>query len=222
MLLVVVALVPLAVVIDFALLYVNFPNAMELVLLVDVPIIAVVGAGAFLSFRKRKASNKSEPSTPQTASAKMISDAVNHRESKPPRRAANLRESEAEAEEADVFLGGHGVEKSARDVDMILSRMRARDTDTDLGVSPTPGIEPHVHQNTAQVLAEQPTEEMEKQPREREYEMSPEKLKIPAFVCRCGHAHRFVCLTCGMNVETAMKKKNMHWVEWTPDMVANP
>jgi hypothetical protein len=221
MVLVVAALVPLAAVIDFALFYVNFPNATELVLLVDVPIAAAIGASAFLSFRRRGAPTKSRFVSSQGASTKMISDVVNHRDSKPLRSAQGLPESETESAEADTFLGGHGVEKSAQDVDMILSRMKARDEDAKLGVGPAPGTEPRMHEDTAQVLAEEPAEEMEKQLSKREYETSPEKLKVPAFICRCGHGHRFVCLTCGMSVEAAMKKKSMHWVEWTPDMVAN-
>ena len=54
----------------------------------------------------------------------------------------------------------------------------------------------------------------------KDYAKSPEKLKVPAFVCRCGHPHRFVCLNCGMTLEKASKKKGMHWVEWVPEMGA--
>ena len=54
----------------------------------------------------------------------------------------------------------------------------------------------------------------------KDYTKSPEKLKVPAFVCRCGHPHRFVCLNCGLTLEKATKKKGTHWVEWVPDMGA--
>ena len=54
------------------------------------------------------------------------------------------------------------------------------------------------------------------------YQTSPQKLKAPAFMCRCGHPHRFVCLTCGMTTERALKKKGMRWLEWLPEMGALP
>jgi len=56
----------------------------------------------------------------------------------------------------------------------------------------------------------------------KNYLLSPEKLKVPAFVCRCGHPHRFVCLDCGMNLENAAHRKGMHWVEWVSELEAFP
>jgi len=50
------------------------------------------------------------------------------------------------------------------------------------------------------------------------YYPTPEKLKAPAFMCKCGHPHRFVCLECGMDSDKALKKKGMKWVEWIPEM----
>ena len=50
------------------------------------------------------------------------------------------------------------------------------------------------------------------------YSKSPERMNLPAFLCSCGHPHRFVCLACGMTVEKALNKKDSRWVEWLPEM----
>ena len=220
-LLVVLALVPLAIILDVALLAVSFPDALELVLGIDIPILAAVGAVAFLSFRRQRKSAAQVRVAPSLSPQKIISNAVNHLDPKPPRTNPNLPESEAEAEEAGVFLGGKNTEQPAQGASDIFGRMKAKE-DEDFGVRPVPGFEPRVRQATARALGEEPVEEMEKKPGEPEskgYSLTPDKLRAPAFICRCGHTHRFLCLQCGLNVETAVKKKKMHWVEWTPEMV---
>jgi hypothetical protein len=217
--LVLVVAVMVVAIVEAALFLISFPNALQLALIADVPVAVIVGGVAFL-LRRRGKLRVVQSGVPQATGLDKL------RKRNGGRRAPHADETammdKTEGEEADVFLGEDSVGKSAENVDTILSSMRARDEDTNLGVRPAPGIEPHMHQKTAQVLAEEPAEEMEKRPSEREYQTSPDALKIPAYICRCGHAHRFLCLICGMNVETAIKKKNMHWVEWTPDMLANP
>ena len=224
-LLVVLALVPLAIILDVALLVASFPDSLEFVVGIDVPVFAAVGAVAFLSFRRQRKSARGEGRTaPSLTPDRIISNAVNHRDPKPPRTNSNLTESKEEAEEAEVFLGDNNAKQSAYNVADILARMKTKE-DEDLGVRPVPGFEPRVHQATARALGEEPVEEMEKQPGEPEakgYSLAPDKLKMPAFICRCGHTHRFLCLQCGLNVETAVKKKKMHWVEWRPELVEMP
>ena len=54
------------------------------------------------------------------------------------------------------------------------------------------------------------------------YSRSPERMNLPAFLCSCGHPHRFVCLACGMTVEKALNAKGTRWVEWLPEMGSRP
>ncbi|HXW95545.1 MAG TPA: hypothetical protein VEJ19_07560 [Nitrososphaerales archaeon] len=218
LLLIIVALIPLVLVIDFALLYASFPDAPRYVGIIDVPILVVVSV-AFVLSRKRKAQPAKQEATPTTALDKL-------RERNGGRRApTGSGESildHDEVEEAGVFMGTPDYEKRARDVDEILQRTKAREMS--LGAGHDNAVDAHL-----QPLFMDPDPPAEKQLSEPEvkamlknYVLSPEKLKIPAFVCRCGHAHRFVCLTCGITVEQAAKKSKTHWVEWVPAMGTLP
>jgi hypothetical protein len=50
------------------------------------------------------------------------------------------------------------------------------------------------------------------------YRFSPDDLKVPAFICKCGHPHRFLCVTCGMTLKEARGKKGTRWVEYVPEI----
>ena len=219
LLLMVVALVPLAVIIDVALLYVSFPNAAEYVALIDFPIAVGIGGALFFSHRRRKA----EAELIATPGPNPM-DKLKERNSG--RRAPTAAKSildKNEEKEAEVFLETPDVEKSSRDVDEILQRMKAKEMNIGVG----PGQEVDVHPQAAVVEWKPPASGLVLDPeikskKYKDYVLTPDKLKAPAFVCRCGHAHRFVCLTCGMTIELAAKKPKMHWVEWAPEMGAVP
>ena len=239
LLLVVVALLPLAIVIDSALLVASFPDAPKYVGIIDVPIFVFIAVAAVLS-RRRKSPLDEKNVSPTTALDKL-------RERNGGRRAPGSNShspplNEAEEEEAEVFMERTYVESHAQQVNEILQRMKAKEID--LGAGPIPEIEarePSEIVEPGESVDEQPNEP-EKVPRfdaskkqitepkkvekskgkEKNYTLSPGKLKAPAFICRCGHAHRFVCLTCGMTTEQAAKSTKTHWVEWVSEMGAMP
>jgi len=239
-LLLVVALVPLALIIDFALLYVSLPDAPKYVGIIDVPIFVVIAVAAVLSRRRRSPLVEQMKAPPATALDKL-------RERNGGRRAPGLNShspplNETEEEEAEVFMEGTNVESHAQQVDEILQRMKAKEID--LGAGPIPEIEarePSEIVEPGESVGEPPNEpekvpksyaskEQTTEPKkvekskgkEKNYTLSPGKLKTPAFICRCGHAHRFVCLTCGMTTEQAAKSTKTHWVEWVSEMGAMP
>jgi hypothetical protein len=220
-LLAVAGLVPLALIIDFALLYVSFPNATEYLVFIDVPIFAGIGAILFMSRRRAQRTEKKEP--PPTSALDKLKERNGGRRA-PTESAKSILDNDEEGE-AEVFMQTLDVEKSASDVDQILQRIKARDMD--LGVGPIPEVEarepPEIVEQGRPVPQQVTAEKKAKfNGKTKDYALSPEKLKVPAFICRCGHPHRFVCLTCGLTAEVAVKKSKMHWVEWVPEMGARP
>jgi len=240
LLLMVVALVPLVLIIDFALLYVSFADAPKYVGVIDVPIFVAIAIAVVLSRRRKSLTVEEKKAPPTTAIDKL-------RERNGGRRAQesndhSLQINEAEKGEAEVFFEGAGTENHARQVDQVLQRMKAKEID--LGVGPIAEIEgrepseivepgePADEKTTelAEVPKSKPAKEQITEPKKVEkskgkvknYSLSPDKLQAPAFICRCSHAHRFVCLTCGMTTEQAAKNSKTHWVEWVPEMGAMP
>ena len=215
----VIALIPLAIIIDFALLYVSFPNATEYIGIIDFP-IAVTIVGALIFARRRRRANGEKVTIPQTTPLDKLKQRNGGRRA--PTQAKSILDQDEE-EEAEVFMGTPDFEKKARNIDEIMQRMKARDLN--LGAGPGREVEA-----PPQPLPEEPEpsatptsgKETDSKRKLKDYVLSPEKLKIPAFVCRCGHAHRFVCLTCGLTVEQAVKKNKTHWVEWVPSTGALP
>jgi len=238
-LLIVIALVPLAFIIDFALLFVSFPDALKYVGIIDVPIFTVIAVAIVLSRRRQSLSvQMRDPLT--TALDKL-------RERNGGRRAPGINDSnppsnETEEEEAEVFMEGTDVENHAQQVNEILQRMKAREID--LGAGPIPEVEarepsgivesvestkeqtPAPHMVSKSDVTKQQTATPEKISKSngkvKNYSLSPDKLMAPAFICRCRHPHRFVCLTCGMTTEQAAKNSKTHWVEWVPEMGSTP
>jgi len=221
LLLMIVALIPLALIIDFALLYASFPDAPRYVGIIDVPILVVVSV-AFVLSRMRKTQSVEQKAVPPTSALDKLRERNGGRRA--PTRSAKPILDRHEEEEAEVFLETPDVEKRSQDIDETLQRMKARDMN--LGVGPDPEIEarPQPIIVKPEPSAERVTLESETRPKGKikNYVFSPAKLKVPAFVCRCGHPHRFVCLTCGLTAEQAAKKSKMHWVEWIPEMGALP
>jgi hypothetical protein len=225
-LLTVAGLVPLALIIDFALLYASFPNALLYVVAIDVPIFAAIGVVVFISWKRAQPPQGAKESAPNPM------DKLKERNGgrRAPTNSAKSILDKDEEEEAEVFLETPDVEKQARDVDEILQRMKAKEMN--LGVGPDPEVEARPQpiivepepEPESQLRVESPVVEPEVKPKGKvkDYALSPDKLRAPAFICPCGHAHRFVCLTCGMTVEQAAKKSKTHWVEWVPEMGAEP
>ena len=225
----VAALIPLAIVIDITLLLVSYPSALEIILVTNVPIFALAFGGAFLSFRRTQRAIERASTTPQESPLEKLKERNTGRRA--PTESDTTPISEEEEEEADVFLGETEAAKSERQVNLFLQSLKAKEMD--LGSGPMPGfearpqsviVEPTVAnpQPVEQPAPKPPpTEEKSKSKKKyKDYELSPEKLKVPAFICRCGHPHRFVCLQCGTTAENAIKNKKMHWIEWVPEMGA--
>ena len=222
LLLMVVALIPLAFIIDFTLFYVSYPNAAEYVGIIDFPIVVAIIGALFFARRRRRASATEKVAVPQTTPMDRLKERNGGRRA--PVSSAESILDQDEEEEADVFAGTPDVGKRARDVDEILQRMKAREMY--LGAGPDREVEARpqpIILEPEPPPAKQPTEpEVGPKGKIKNYVLSPEKLKVPAFICRCGHAHRFVCLTCGLTVDAAAKKSKTHWVEWSLEMGAQP
>jgi len=219
--LILVATLVVVAMIEAAMFLVSFPNALQLSLISDVPLAVIVGGVAFL-LRRRGNPRVVQAEVPQALALDKLR--VRNGGRRAPVKSAESILDQDEEPEADVFAGTPDLEKRARDVDEILQRMKAREMY--LGAEPDREVEPRAQPIIVEPEpgAERPTLERESKPKGkiRNYVLSPEKLKVPAFVCRCGHAHRFVCLTCGVTVEKAAKKSKTHWVEWVPEMGVLP
>ncbi|HUI01113.1 MAG TPA: hypothetical protein VLX56_05740 [Nitrososphaerales archaeon] len=51
-------------------------------------------------------------------------------------------------------------------------------------------------------------------PKKAVFRRSPQGMKKPAFVCKCGHVHATTCMTCGMNMSKALKSRGTKWTEF--------
>ena len=217
----IVALIPLAFVVDFALIYASVPDALRYVGVIDVPVFVVILVAWILS-QRRKTILVEQKAVLQTTALDKLRERNGGRRA-PVTSAKSILDKD-EKNEAEVFLETPDVEKRVQAVDETLQRMKARELT--LGSGPDPEVEarpqPIIVESEPSAIRLMLEPETKPKGKSKNYVLTPDKLKVPAFVCRCGHPHRFVCLTCGLTAEQAVKKGKTHWVEWVPEMGALP